>query len=1037
MTADKNDSGALSDTASQGLEEVEGPAPEQQASVSGDPQERESNLRSLWIPAGLLLLIIIAVNWPYQHVFTAHTTVGKIDTVIDFPSLDASPPVVGGWPYRFLIRHTDSAGDSIQRFSVIALLYDLGLAAFVSALLVWYGYRRSKRKALSAKNLTIADLMLLTGLLAAPFAWWQHAGAMADEQLKFASNVQRQGGACHLSSSIPSFLNQRLYEDFLRRLRRIRGVRMEQGDDQLVQQLVALPELNVLRLGGGDFGSNRIEEIVACSGLEDLRIAGRQLDSASFQAIRRNVRLHTLNLMRTNVTSESLSHLDTMPNLKRLNLIHSDVVTAELGSPPWSSTIGELRLSHPEPGEEASLRIADWPRLKRLEINELESQMNSTAMKVVLEDLPQLEYLGLDLFQKFDLRLRNLPSLASLSALDNEWSARIPRGGKAPGQTWVSQLDVDGLPELKELKFFARDLEHIRVVNSPKLALAGVGAFYRTYTNQTYAAELPEDAVQALIEGIGQSEGPETVDLDAVPLKGADLSPLVGNQQLTKLKLSNSGTTIDQWKQLQPMTWLKELTIQQNVGSAEAVPWVMKNFPNLEHFAVSSGESSPVGFSMGGFERFEVIDRPQLKTIDMGDLSLRFANAVKVVNSPKLAMPIKIGQVSELELVNANALTGLSVSGMFPRKAKLEGLDNLGFFAAGGPTVTDEVLQSIRHCRKLNLLTLAHPAVSEEALEWIAEMASLRSLYLPGAPLTDEVVTKWGALSALRVLDVSDTRVTSASLAKLPVAQKLEKLVLDRSAVRPETLSWLAKNASLTHLSLVDVGIDAKTLGDLLDTCNLEELDLSSSDVSPEVLNVIAAKGSTITFLSMRDCELDEKSLIALASKNPQLKMELSGEGLSTRAMTQLLSSGRITTAEDREMERQMQAMQSRARTGGGFMTFEREHPALIDTRAFANFKASPDGSNGQEGWGQAIPGSPLQPSASQPTGPPRSIGFQIGNWIGSALQGFPPTEVQESQQVTADQVDDPESHPKAKVEAKAEIQLEEGFEVTPEEVSP
>ena len=351
---------------------------------------------------------------------------------------------------------------------------------------------------------------------------------------------------------------------------------------------------------------------------------------------------------------------------------------------------------------------------------------------------------------------------------------------------------------------------------------------------------------------------------------------------------------------------------------------------------------------------------------------------------------------------------------------KLEGLDNLGFFAAGGPTVTDEVLQSIRHCRKLSLLTLAHPAVSEETLEWIAEMASLRSLYLPGTPLTDEVVAKWGALSALRVLDVSDTKVTSASLAKLPAAQMLEKLVLDRSGVRPDTLSWLVKNSYLTHLSLVDVGIDAKTLGDLLDTCNLQELDLSDSDVSPEVLNVIAAKGERISFLSMRNCELDEKSLIALASKNPQLKMELSGAGLSTRAMTQLLSSGRITTAEEREMEREMQAMQSRAATRGGFMTFEREYPALIDTRAFANFKASP-----------AFQPSLAQPSAAQPSAAQPSIGYRIGNWIGNAVQGFPPPTVQESQQAAAEEVDDPES------ETIKKIQLEEEVEATQEEVAP
>ena len=414
-------------------------------------------------------------------------------------------------------------------------------------------------------------------------------------------------------------------------------------------------------------------------------------------------------------------------------------------------------------------------------------------MKIELENLPALETLELDLFQKFDLTLRDLASLKTIQELDFEWSARIPRGGKAPGKLWVGRLDIDGLPAIEELFVFAPGLEYYRTVNTPNFQFVGIGAYYRTFSNQRYAAELSPQAAKALINGLGQSEGPQVVDLDAVPLADVDLSPLCGNHQLTQLKLSQSETTLEQWKQLKPMTWLTKFTIQGNNGSAKAVPWVLDNFPHLEHFAFSPTTSSGQLFATSTMVRLEVVDRPELISIDMGDMTTSFFSVIRIVDSPKLTLPVKASNLSLLELVNSGSLTGLSVNGTFPENARLQGLRDLQFFAVGGKGVTDEVIGAIAKCSDLKTLTLAYPSVTQDGLKVIQQLGSLTSLSLPGTPLSDEIVAQWPDFPMMTHLDLSDTKITAKSVRKLAGSRGVERISLDRTEMNPTDFQFMGQ----------------------------------------------------------------------------------------------------------------------------------------------------------------------------------------------------------------------------------------------------
>lgn len=950
------------------------PSPDSVSEPESDSERhsdrRRSDKSSSVVVVVAFVLIAMAINWPYQYVSVGSS--GTVTSVVDFKAASHPLPKMGGWPYRYLVSYPDP---QTSRFSALALLYDVALVIVAATLFLFYLSRRNRRFA-SGKTkgrLSIADLLLMTVLLALPFGWWQQLDARQETETALINEIKKRGGRVRTASWLPGIAGVFLPERVVTMLARIRGVRIEFPEAELVERLADHHELRVLRLGGGDYDLRLLDRLVANPHLHDLRLSGRVIDGEAIEWIATNGQVETLNLMRTNVSVAALQRLDALTGIRRLNLIHSDVVLSELGKPAWSNSIVELVLPHPDPGDEASLTLEGWPKLKKLTINELESQTNAVPMKVRLENLPSLEVLELDVFQKFDLTLRTLPKLASIQELDYEWRTRIPRGGVAPGQVWLSRFDAAGLPEFEKLMFFGVDLEHFLVRETPKFDHMGVGAFFRTVSANTYARKLTGETASAMIEGIGKSDGPRLLDLDAVPLAGVDLSPLTQNKRLDQIMLSQSETKLSQWKGLAPMTWLQRLDVKACPIDDKGIAWVLDSFPELEHFAFTATYEEEFGMQLGGGVSLELVDRPHLKTLDLGEFDSQFWNDVRIVNSPKVELDLRLGYIERLEVVDSPAIGGLSVAGPLPPDAKIRGVSGLEFFAVGGRGVDDNLLQAIVPCKRLRALTLAYPRVTAEGLKQLQSIQSLVSLSLPGAVVDDTVVAAWPVLDKLEYLDLRKTDVTGAGLKRLLQGGKVRHLMISDTKVAKEDLTALKDLDGLSSLMIGGIGVDVETLDSILQQGSLLRLDLSDSDVTAEMFDSILANAEKMQHLLLRNCEVDEKKLTMIAQRYPKLRYDLSGSTVSAALLGNLISSRRIVEADEWDRYVAMQAMMSSMQAGRN--PTEPQRPSIIDVDFFADLP---------EGMGQS---NPLIFSPSQPSVP---WGVQIGRWLGGALRSGP-----------------------------------------------
>ncbi len=950
------------------------PSSEAGADSAAPPSDVRTDKRTTIVIAVLLSLIALAVNLPYQYVTVGSRDTANVESIVDFSLHESALPVMGGWPFRYWISYPEPDGgeNSTFRFSAIALLYNVSLAALVVACGVLYIHRRNRRIALGkvAKGkITILDLLALTVLLAAPFGWWQRLEVQHHQESKLRRMVLEGGGMCLMSAWAPGIVAPWIPAALSSNLLHIQSARIEYPESELISQLVDHRELSSLRIGAGDYELRLLDRLAANPHLHDLRISGRVIDGRVIQWIASNKRLESLNLMRTNVSAEALQSLSELPNLQRLNLIHSEVKLSDLGTPKWSKTVRELMLGHPDPGDASTLSIEGWPRLEKLSINELESQANSTAMKVRLADLPALETLSLDLFQKFDLTLRNLPQLSKIEKIEFEWQTRIPRGGTAPGTIWFSRFDAQGLDSLEELEVFGLDFEHFRVRDSPKFTQLGVGAFYHTTSAATYAPELTTEVANSIIEGIGESDGPALLDLDAVPLAGADLSPLANNRRLTELLLSKSGTELKQWKGLEKMQWLTRFEVKNCPIDANGIAWVLDTFPNLEHFAFSSDENQM--FTSRQSYSLEIVDRAKLQTLDFGEFPMVYFSKVRVVNSPNIKIPLRLGYVGHLEVVNAPSVTGISVSSPLPRGVKFSGLRDLSFFAVGGPQVTDELIEPLAQCNQLHTLTLAYPKVTAEGLEQLSNLSEIVSLSLPGSEVDDSVIGKWPPLSRLSYLDLSDTRVTEVGLQRLLEGGLVTHLTLNNTKISRSSLADLAKLQGLSTLMLAGTGIDSKVLDSVLDNGSLRRLDLSDSDIAPEIFDSLLAKAGALKHLVLRNCDVDSNKLQLIAARFPQLRFDLNGSTASTKLLTHLVSSQRVVDADGWNEFQAVQVMMSSMQGGS---TAQREPPSIINVSYFASLSKRPRRTNIRS----IIPPRPV------------SFGEKLNEWFNGAIFGGP-----------------------------------------------
>ena len=852
------------------------------------------------------LVLAIAANLPYSYVSIART--GSIDSRFDFEFVERDPPVMAGWPCRYLILPGQEDGVGVTSIvSVVALLINLFAFFAVGATVAIYFTKRETRIGRNAKQrFTLADLLLLTSAIAAGLGGWNHL----QNQRRAMSATMKQSGervSLYASAWVPRFFASLVPPRTLIPFRRIRGIQVQRPDGDLVRRLAAHKHLVAFRVGGGEYDAALLGPLQHRPHLRDLRIAGRVIDDRTMDLISSCKRLQTLSLVKTNVTSEAIKNLSSLKSLRRLDVTETDVQLGDV-RPPWADTITHLRIPHPEPDGSATLSMVGWPRVKRLTIDDWDSPHCESPMDITLSELPELSELRLDSFQKFKLRLLDLPNLTTITPLDQSRDFRIRQGSILATDVWVDSLEVTNAPKLQQIHFSAKDLRRLRIDSNLNRGPLKVSGSYQTAKSVTSDGQvihhpLSPRSAKVLLKSLTAIPDLKALDLSGTRLDEVDLSLLAKCDDLEQLDLSYTWTKFGQLKKIPSFPSLRRLRFRQNPIDLLTVLLLLEKSPKLERLEFGGLALRRTGNELQQFSILHLVGHEHLQELSLDQLSNHYLRSVRIVDMPALSSEFNLRGCAEIVISGSPCVKGFSHEGRLPPRAKFSDLRDLQYFAVGGPEVDDAVVASIKKCTGLRQLTLAFaPQITDRGFAGLPT-SNLTTLYLPYCELTDAAVATWDPLQNLTELDLRSTKITAASIPKLLASPKLKKLWLDGCEIKPAELAEVGRLKNLTHLSLAGIGVDPPSLQRILKGKKLLSLDLSGMKITDEVISELIQAPDSLVELSLRGCEMNDVQLDKLIRKTT-MKLDLTDVAYGSKAGELLFNGDRLFDAV--QVERQL-----------------------------------------------------------------------------------------------------------------------------------
>ena len=758
--------------------------------------------------------------------------------------------------------------------------------------------RRQMQRGATAQNLSILDLLFVIFLFAVPMGAWQWMSHFGARQAKLAEELSKYGSVT-METRVPTWLEGRLPTWMVERNARIVAVQAENPTDEIVEKILTLWDIERLRLGGDKYELSQLDRLPRYQHLHDLRIAGRLIDDQLLVQISQTPNIRSLSLIRTNLDAEGLELLGTMPAMRRLAVTDTPLREGDLNSAPWAQRIWELHLPRPAPGETDNIEIVGWPELRQLYVMSMTMRKNRESIRLSLRDLPELNSLFLEPLQAFDLRLENTPNLPEIKTVAQSWKHRLSKSEKMAGSTWVRKLHIDGAPKLRELNVYGAELTDYSIRGTEALKTFGIGIFQSSPLGRTeYDTDIPEEIRQAWIDGLGNSEGPATVDFDAIPLDGVDLSPLNNNPGIEHLMLRYSNTTAEQLQSLDGMVNLNELNIDGNEIDQRGFDAIINGLPKLARLSVSADK----------IHSLEIRDHANLTDLASRSTGLepgrsyppqleeyyRRWNAQRVVleNLPKLSGRFVFHYpVHESSISNVPELTGLVFHApLVP--TRLDGFRKLQTFAVGGDKITNEHLQWLAQCPELTRLALLQTSVDDAGLAGLSN-CSLVQLSLQGTKVSDASITPLN-VDSLRRVNLVDTNVGGAAVSHILKAPKLETLMVSASTAQESDIVTSSPN-TLRTLEIPGVQLTANGLKKLFSQSpRLTRLHLSDTKLDAEMAGEFVALKDSLTQLVLQRCELSDAAITQLASSLPRLQFDVSGSTVSPSLEAQLLGANRV-----------------------------------------------------------------------------------------------------------------------------------------------
>jgi hypothetical protein len=136
--------------------------------------------------------------------------------------------------------------------------------------------------------------------------------------------------------------------------------------------------------------------------------------------------------------------------------------------------------------------------------------------------------------------------------------------------------------------------------------------------------------------------------------------------------------------------------------------------------------------------------------------------------------------------------------------ARLKGLTSLSelHLGEGRSRVTDQGLAALRHLRKLRVLVLGDPPLSDAALEHLAALGELERLNVVGTHFTDEGLARLAPLKKLTLLRLGSDRMTDAGLKHLAQLPALKQLILVDTPITDGCVEHIRQMPGLESLYL-------------------------------------------------------------------------------------------------------------------------------------------------------------------------------------------------------------------------------------------
>ncbi len=815
--------------------------------------------------AAIVGSIFAITNLPYRYVEVGGISVGESEFSALGGARYDNMPVMAGWPLRFWITSDTEGLSRLRYWSPLYLSINVvtGLALTCSVFqFIRIRTRRINQSPSPAKTKTLFDLSIAAVMVLIPASLFAASYVTTVHHRKVADRIAERG-ICSLTCWFPKPIADHIPGGLFPLFSKIRYVQCIGADASLIRDVCELPTLVKLECHFSKLRRDSLVTLFDHPFLTGLALNRQEIGREEVDAIAQLRWLTELSFYLTNLDNPLLSRLNTMQGLRLMNLSQCNIKLSELGSPAWSATVIDLRLSRPTRGNSDSIVIESWPRLERLSISRPLSISNNAILDIRLVDLPQLHTLSLDRLQKHNLHANNLPRLARISDEVMPTIFLMENSIWLPGLSWFANLHLENMASLVDVGCFARDLEQFQILNAPQLRSFELGAYLLSSTGGQVLISIDAQRCQQWVDQLGSLQGPAKVALFGLPLQSVDLSPLAKNQRIRDLRIQQSVVSFDQVKSLAELRGLSNIDLEFCNVESDQLTWMLNQFPKLSSLKVDGGKLS----------NLDLAGRDNLKFIETN--TLHRVERVHIVDQPNLTASFRLDRAPEhLEIREAHHLRGLVVAEPWPRDSVLSGLRDLKWFAAGGGNVNDAVLDQLLACPGLDQLTLAYPKLSRNQLRRIGEMKHLSVLTIPGAGVDDQITLDWRNLQSLWEINLDDNQVGAGTIAWLSRIESLRSVSLSRVELDGAAIESLSELGQLSSLRLSEVELPAGCLTTLLQNDTLEHLDISGTVIGSELIDDLS-RSTSLRLLNLRNCKVSQDDIRRLIVANDGLSIDV------------------------------------------------------------------------------------------------------------------------------------------------------------------